>query len=105
LVIRGDHKDAKPTKILIAIIIELEKLQENKLEAHNNVGTNQWSIFLWNQQKHIEKKFQFGDYVFLFPKGEKARLGKFKKDGLVHLRYNISYPIISFFLYMLTILN
>jgi hypothetical protein len=49
LVIRGDHKDAKPTRILIAIITELEKLQENKLEAHNNVGTNQWSIFLWNQ--------------------------------------------------------
>jgi hypothetical protein len=49
------------------------------LEAQNNVGTNQWSKFLWSQQKHIEKKFQFGDYVLWFPKGGKSHLGKFKK--------------------------
>jgi hypothetical protein len=33
LAIIGDHTDAKPTRILTAKIIELEKLQENKLEA------------------------------------------------------------------------
>jgi hypothetical protein len=31
--INGDHKNAKPTRILIARIIKLEKLQENRLEA------------------------------------------------------------------------
>jgi hypothetical protein len=31
--INGDHKDAKPIRILIAIIIELKKLHENKLES------------------------------------------------------------------------
>jgi hypothetical protein len=38
--ISGDHKDARPTKILIARITELEKLQDNILEAQNNVGEN-----------------------------------------------------------------
>jgi hypothetical protein len=46
--ISGDHRDVKPTKILIAMIIELEKLQENRLEVLNNVGLNHWSGFLWN---------------------------------------------------------
>jgi len=31
--ISGDHIDAKPTKVLIARVMELEKLQDNKLEA------------------------------------------------------------------------
>jgi hypothetical protein len=31
--IDGDHKDVKPTKVVMAIIIKLEKLQENKLDA------------------------------------------------------------------------
>jgi hypothetical protein len=52
LVVNGDHKDAKPTKVLTARITELEKLHDNKLEVQNNVGINQWSRFLWNQNKH-----------------------------------------------------
>jgi hypothetical protein len=40
--ISGDPRDAKSTKMLIAIIIELEKLQENRLKVQNNVGANQW---------------------------------------------------------------
>jgi hypothetical protein len=38
--ISGDHKDAKPTKVLTTKITKLKKLQENKLEANNNVETN-----------------------------------------------------------------
>jgi hypothetical protein len=57
----------------------LEKLQENILEAQNNVGVNKWNRFLWNQQKNIKKNFQFGDYVLWLPKGEKTHMGKFKK--------------------------
>jgi len=38
--INGDHKDAKPTRVLITKITKLEKLQENGLEAKNNVGAN-----------------------------------------------------------------
>ncbi len=49
------------------------------MEAQNNVGTNQWSRFLLSQQKNIKNKFQFGDYVLWFPKGEKTQMGKFKK--------------------------
>ncbi len=36
------------------------------------------------EQKNNEKKFQFGDYVLWFPKGEKTHLGFSRKDGLVH---------------------
>jgi hypothetical protein len=38
--INGDHKDAKPTTVLITKITKLETLQENILEAQNNVGAN-----------------------------------------------------------------
>jgi hypothetical protein len=34
---------------------------------------------MWSQQKHIENKFQFGDYVLWFPKGKKTHLSKLKK--------------------------
>jgi hypothetical protein len=61
--INGDHRSAKPTKVLTIKFIELEKLKENKLEIQNYVGVNQWNRFLWSQQKNTEKKFQFGDYV------------------------------------------
>jgi hypothetical protein len=72
LITSGDHKDVELTKMLTVRIIELEKLQENRLEAQNNVGTNQWNKFMWSQQKNIEEKFQFGDYVLWFPKGGKT---------------------------------
>ncbi len=76
--ISGDHRDAKPTRMLTTRITKLEKSQENKLETWNNVGANQWNKFLWSQQKNT-KKFQFGDYVLWLPKGENTYLGKFKK--------------------------
>ncbi len=38
--ISGDHIDVEPTRVLTSIITKLEKLQENKLEAQNNVGAN-----------------------------------------------------------------
>ncbi len=40
LVISANHKYVKPTKILTAKITKMEKLQENKWEAQNNVGEN-----------------------------------------------------------------
>ncbi len=49
LAINGDHKDAKPARVLTTRIIEVEKLQDNRLEVQNNVRANQWSIFLWSR--------------------------------------------------------
>jgi hypothetical protein len=40
LAISVDHRDVEPTRVLIAKITKLEKLQGNKLEAQNNVGAN-----------------------------------------------------------------
>jgi hypothetical protein len=56
-------------------------------------------------KKICKKKFQIGDYVLWFPKGEKTHMGNSRKDGLVHFGYNISYPIILFLFFLLTILN
>jgi hypothetical protein len=43
--------------------------------------------------ENTEKKFQFGNYFLWFPKGEKTHMAKFKKRWSLHLRYNITYPI------------
>jgi hypothetical protein len=43
LAIIGDHKNVEPIRMLIVKITELEKLQENRLEAQNNVGVNWWN--------------------------------------------------------------
>jgi hypothetical protein len=44
------------------------------------------------QQKHIEKKFQFGNYVLWFPKGENTHLGKFKKRWFDPFRVQYCLP-------------
>jgi hypothetical protein len=38
-----------------------------------------------------------------FPKEKKHTWASSRKDGLVHSRYNITYPITMFLLFMLTI--
>ncbi len=48
----------------------------------------------------MEKKFQFGDYVLWFPKGEKTNMGKFKKRWFGPFRVHYCLPnniIILFF--------
>ncbi len=50
--ISGDHRDVKPTKVLTTRITEVEKLQENRLEAQNNVGANQRNKFLELTKKY-----------------------------------------------------
>jgi len=54
LAISGDHRDVEASRVLTAIITKLEKLQEKKLDVQNNVRINQWSKFLWSQQKHTK---------------------------------------------------
>jgi hypothetical protein len=103
--INGDHRDAKPTRVLTTIIIELENLQENRLEAQHNVGANQWSKFLWNQQKILRRSSNLEIMSYGFPKEKKHIWANLRKDGLVHLGYNIAYLIILLFLFLLTILN
>jgi hypothetical protein len=49
LAISGDHTNVEPNRIITAIITKLRKLQENILEAPNNIRANQWSKFMWSQ--------------------------------------------------------
>jgi hypothetical protein len=94
LVISRDHRDVKPTKVLIARITKLEKLQDNILEVKNNVGTNQWSKFMWNQQKTQKKSSKLETMFCGFPKEKIHIWENSRKDGLVHSGYNIAYRII-----------
>ncbi len=70
----------------------------------------QWELtnganFYGVNKKIIEKKFQFGDYVLWFPKGEKTYMGKFKKRyfGPLWVQYCLLNK--NKFLLLLTILN
>jgi len=78
LVISGDHRDAEPTGVLIAIITKLEKLQDNILEAKNNLGANQWSKFMWNQQK-TQKKVPIWKLCFVVSQRRKYTFGKIQE--------------------------
>ncbi len=59
--------------------MELEKLQEVKMQATKTIGIQQWNRVLWSQQKNLKKQFSFGDYVMWLPKGNKSHLGQFIK--------------------------
>jgi hypothetical protein len=63
-------------KVLTSRIIELEKLQEARMQVVKTAWIQKWNRTLWNQQKNLEKQFSFGDYVLWFPKGNKSHLGK-----------------------------
>jgi hypothetical protein len=76
--ISGDPIDAKPTIMLTTKITEQKKLQENILEVQT----------MWEPTS---------------PKGEKNIKVNSRKNGLVHLGYNITYSIILFLLFLLTI--
>ncbi len=49
------------------------------MQAIETKGIQQWNKTFWNQQKNLEKQFNFGDYVLWFPKGNKSHLGKFTR--------------------------
>ncbi len=66
-------------KVLTSRITELKKLQETTIQATETTRIQQWNITLWNQQKNLQKKNSFGDYVLWFPKGNKSHLGKFTR--------------------------
>jgi 16S rRNA U1498 N3-methylase RsmE len=63
LVISGDPKDAEPTRVLIAKITKLEKLQHNRLEAKNQCGSKLVEQIYVESTKNTKKKIQFGNYV------------------------------------------
>jgi hypothetical protein len=79
-------------------------LKENKLEAQNNVGTNQWNI-LWNQQKHTKKSSNLEIIFCGFLREKRHSRANSRKDDLIPLGYNIAYLIIFLFLFMFIILN
>jgi len=66
-------------KVLTSSIIELEKLQEARMQVAETIKIHHWNRTLWNQQKNLKKQFSFGDYVLWFPKGNKSHLGKFTR--------------------------
>jgi hypothetical protein len=77
--ISGGHRDVEPTKVQTTRITKLEKLQKNQIGSLEQCWNKLMEQILWSQPKNTKNKFQFGDYVLWFPKGENTHLGKFKK--------------------------
>jgi hypothetical protein len=50
--ILSDDKDPQPVKVLTSQLSKLEKLQENKLIAHDLIVSNQWNRSLWSQNRY-----------------------------------------------------
>ncbi len=51
----GNEKDNTSMKVLTTKIIELEKLQKDKMQATKIISIQQWNRTLWNQQKNMKK--------------------------------------------------
>jgi hypothetical protein len=56
-------------------------------------------------RKILRRSSNFEIMFYGFPREKNHIWANSKKDGLVHSKYNIVYPIILFFLFLLTILN
>jgi hypothetical protein len=64
-------------------------------------GTNLWRVNRKTQRISFNLEIMF----YGFPREKIHIWASSRKDGLVHLGYNIVYPIILFFLFLLTTLN
>jgi len=59
----GNEKDSTSMKVLTNRITKPKKLHEDTMQAAKTTCIQQWNRTLWNQQKNLEKQFNFGDYV------------------------------------------
>jgi len=48
----GNEKDNTSMKVLTTRIIELEKLQKDRMQATKTTSIQQWNRTLWNQHKN-----------------------------------------------------
>jgi hypothetical protein len=53
LVTNGNQKDNISMKVLTSRVLELEKLQEVRMEVGETIGSQQWNRTLWSQQKNL----------------------------------------------------
>ncbi len=85
----GNEKDNISMEVLTNIIIKLEKLQEDRIQAVKTTSIQQWNITLWSQHKNTKKQFNSSDYALWFLKGNNSHLGKFNRKwfGLYRVQY------------------
>jgi len=62
-------------------------------------------IYVESIEKHKKRSFNLETMFYGFLRKKIHTWANSRKDGLVHLRYNIVYPIILLFLFLLTILK
>ncbi len=71
--------DPNHVRVLASRLLKLEKLQENQLVTQDMITFNQWNWSLWFQNRYIETKYQFGDYVLWFPRAIKMKQKRYRK--------------------------
>ncbi len=76
LVIGNDHIKGNLVKVLTSKVLELKKLQEDRLQSKVKSRTQQWNMVLWNQRKNTKKWFKFGDFVLWFLKSSTSHFKK-----------------------------
>jgi hypothetical protein len=102
-IIGSDHRKRNPMRALTSMVLESEKLQEDKLQSMVKLGTHQWNRALWSQQKNTKNKFKFDDFVLWFPKGSKSHLGKFTRKCFEP--YKIQYVLPNNMILLVTFIN
>jgi hypothetical protein len=55
-IVGGDERDNTLMKVLTSRIIELEKLQETRMQVAETIEIQQWNRTLWSQQKNPRKR-------------------------------------------------
>ncbi len=78
LIVGGNERD-NLMGVLTSQIVELEKLQEVRMQVVETTCIQQWNRTLWNHPKNLIKQFSYGDYVTWIPKGNKSHPGKFTR--------------------------
>ncbi len=101
----GDQKDEKSTKVLTTKINNQKSYMTTNWKLKTMWEPTNGVDFYGVNKKNIEKSSNLGNLFYGFPREKKHILANSRKDGLVHSKYNISYPIILSFLFLLTILN
>ncbi len=86
----GDHRDANHVKVLTSKLTQLEKLQNDKLQAHEIVVNLQWNCEV---NRGIQRRYSNLEIMYpAFQKDKKHILENLLRNGFVHTKYSYAYP-------------
>ncbi len=86
----GDHRYPNHVRVLTSNLTQLEKLQNEKLQAQEIVGNKQWNCEV---NRGIQRRYSNFEIMYLtFQKDRKHILENLLGSGLVRTEYSYVYP-------------